>query len=293
LSNIQDNMLYMDNVNEKLKVAPTAALVLYFSRRMFNSGLGAQYIDMIDMNAIQDLADNVSKVSMHFSDVLLFRKNIIRHLIKKILGHRPGQQICILGAGLDPLGLQIVEQYKQDIVTAVYEVDTAYMDEKKQIYQRLAPAFSNLKTITADLNNPSLLMRTLAGQGFDASKPAIIVLEGILHYITETQLRELIHGFCSRKGLHTLIFDFALPIEDVPPAFREETKSLISLVEKAIEGQFQHYSREKIGSILESLGTRSSSTSSIPLVKYSEEALNRCISNILPEATMEVVVSNI
>lgn len=283
----------MNIVAQKLKVAPTAALVLHFSKQMFSKGLAAQYMARLDLDSVQDLVNKVNQVSIHFSDVLLFRKNIIRYIINDILTRHPGRQVCILAAGLDPLGLQIVEQYEQSVATAVYEVDSAHMDEKRRLYEQLISGCSYLHTITADLNNPDQLMLALSKQGFDASKPAIIVFEGIMHYITETEWQKLMHSFSSKQKHNIVIMDYAIPVDDVPIAFKEETRALISLVEHAIQGKFQHYRRERLKNLLNVFNIKEFNTYSIPLVKYSDEYLYRNIQKELTEATMEIATFNI
>ncbi|GAA0535276.1 class I SAM-dependent methyltransferase [Chitinophaga japonensis] len=243
----------MNTPESKLRVAPTSALVLSYVRDLYREGLSGRYMQHIDLSAVKELVAAVDHISTHFGPIIQLRKKMVRYLIKQFINRYPRQQVCIIAAGLDPLGLTLAEDYPM-LVTGIYEVDQAWMQEKKAIYRKIASHLPLPVTIQTDVTNTIQLIRQLRDAGYDASQPTIIIFEGIIHYISEEQFRDIMQCFTTRNGRNTVIMDYLLVGEEITtPRFRKMGTELVALAEKALGVDFHRYSRKKVLNILELL----------------------------------------
>ncbi|WP_213086903.1 class I SAM-dependent methyltransferase [Chitinophaga agrisoli] len=234
-------------------MAPTSALVLSYVKDLYKDGLSGEYMQHMDLSAVQTLVTAVNKVTSHLGYVIQLRKQMVRYLVSQFISRYPRQQICIIAAGLDPLGLQLAADYPLHI-SGIYEVDQAWMNEKATIYHKIAPQMPLPVTIQTDITNTIQLKRQLRDAGYDAAQPTLIVFEGIIHYITEEQFRDIMQCFSTKNARNTVIMDYMLTEEDIPsPAFRQVGKELQALAEKALQITFHLYSRKKILNMLELL----------------------------------------
>jgi len=207
----------------------------------------------IDLSAVQELVTAVDQVSTQLGPIIQLRKKMVRYLIKQFINRYPRQQVCIIAAGLDPLGLTLAEDYPM-LVTGIYEVDQAWMQEKKGIYRKIASHLPLPVTIQADITNTIQLIRQLRDAGYDASLPTLIIFEGIIHYISEEQFRDIMQCFTTRNGRNTVIMDYLLVEEEIASLrFRKMAAGMVAVAEKALNVDLHRYSRKKILNILELL----------------------------------------
>jgi O-methyltransferase involved in polyketide biosynthesis len=243
----------MNTPEPKLRVAPTSALVLSYVKDLYTEGLSGKYMQYIDLSSVQELAAAVNHISAHFGAVIRLRKKMVRYLIKQFINRYPRQQVCVIAAGLDPLALTIAEDFPY-LVNGIYEVDQAWMDEKSYIYNKVASHEPLPVTLQTDITNTIQLKRLLRDAGYDSSQPTIVIFEGIIHYITEEQFRDIMQCFTTRNGRNTVIMDYLLADEDIDkPFFRDMATSLEELAEKALQMEFNRYSRKKVQNMLELL----------------------------------------
>ncbi len=90
----------------KLKLEPTAALVMAWALPLYQSGPVGDFVSQLDLSSGADLLCRCQAVCSWYGEVILNRKHFIRHLILKHLkaGSEP-VQIILLAAGKSPLGL--------------------------------------------------------------------------------------------------------------------------------------------------------------------------------------------
>jgi O-methyltransferase involved in polyketide biosynthesis len=128
------------------------------------------------------------------------------------------------------------------------------MDEKLLIYAQLASHVPLPVSIQTDITNTIQLKRQLRDAGYDASQPTIIIFEGIIHYITEEQFRDIMQCFSTRNGRNTVIMDYGLVSEEIHnPRYRTIATEVTVLAERALNVEFNRYSRKKILNTLELL----------------------------------------
>ena len=233
----------------KLSVASTSALVLTYVKSLYEEGWGKEYLSHIDFSQVKGLADELSRITPLFREALLIRKRIIRQLIRHLMTQHPRPQICILAAGLDPLGLQITE-YFPDRDLAIYEVDSANMREKQEIYAAIHFTDERLHTLQADINNTGQLMRTLVDAGYDPQQPTLVIFEGIMHYISEEQFLSIMRNFISNIKQNAVIMDYMEYAEGLPTGSVSKATEMLDTMESYIGSRLQQFSRKKILNLL-------------------------------------------
>jgi O-methyltransferase involved in polyketide biosynthesis len=175
---------------------------------------------------------------------------MIRYLIKQLMIQHPRQQVCILAAGLDPLALQLTEYFPEQQLASIYEVDSANMREKQEIYAAISFHDERLHTLQADINNTHQLMSTLIDAGYDPQQPALIIFEGIIHYISEEQFLSIMRNFCSRTKANAVIMDYMVHAEGLPVHSTTKAEEMLDTMESYIGSRLQQFSRKKIQNLL-------------------------------------------
>ncbi|SFE31308.1 Leucine carboxyl methyltransferase [Chitinophaga sp. CF118] len=236
-------------VEYKLSAASSSALILTIAKSLYNSGWSREYISRIDFSAVEKLAAELYTISPLYHTLLQLRKRMVRYLIDELLEQHPRQQICILAAGLDPLGLQIAEHYPTQL-RSIYEIDKAHMHEKQELYASVSFNEVRLHHLYADITNPPLMMETLIKAGYTPHEPTLIIFEGIMHSITEEQFLRIMRAFCSRARNNAVIMDYILPQENLPSAFVPRANDMLEVMETATGSRLKQYSRKKIMNLL-------------------------------------------
>lgn len=234
----------------KLSVASTSALVLTYVKSIYEEGWAKEYISHIDFSQVKPLADELSRITPLFREALLLRKKMVRHLIRKIMQQQPRQQVCILAAGLDPLGLQLTEYFPDQQQLDIYEVDSANMREKQEIYAAIGFNDERLHTLQADINNTQQLITTLIDAGYDPQQPVLVIFEGIMHYISEEQFLSIMRNFCSRTKTTAVVMDYLEHAEGLPADSVSKATEMLDTMESYIGSRLQQFSRKKIHNLL-------------------------------------------
>ncbi|WP_299409934.1 SAM-dependent methyltransferase [Acaryochloris sp. IP29b_bin.148] len=107
------------------------------------------------------------------------------------------RQIVLLGAGMDTRALRM----KWESGTHVYEIDQSnIMAYKESILKDIKPTCVQ-HSISADLKD-SLWSELLFEQGYQSLEPSIWLLEGLLYYLNEVEVHNLLTTItnCSAKG---------------------------------------------------------------------------------------------
>ncbi|PSL47879.1 leucine carboxyl methyltransferase [Chitinophaga niastensis] len=239
----------------KLKVPSTSRLVLEHALPLYTSPLQQQYIDAIDFSETSSLSYDLRRSYPHFSEAVCYRKLSIREMIRERMPLFPAQQVLILGAGLDPLSLYLLENYRSNIIR-IFEVDNGYIAEKKKIYDEILPQEELIEFIKCDVTDTALLSTLLAQSGYQEDLPSIIIFEGVIHYITNEEFIHLMELFKTPDKRNIVIVDFSLATEEVPAGFLQYHQGIITVMEAYINGRFNVNNRATITALLSTLGAR-------------------------------------
>ncbi|MCX6670086.1 MAG: class I SAM-dependent methyltransferase [Methanothrix sp.] len=240
---------------DKLKLEPTAALVMAWALPLYESGPVGEFVRQLDLSSGADLFCRCQATCDWYGEVILNRKHFIRHQIAEHLRALDWSQVVLLAAGKSPLGLELLLQRSSQI-SRVFEVDLAGMAEKEALYKRTAPEVADrLRCITADIASESL-QEELCRAGFRRDIATIVVLEGISYYISEEALKRIIFSFRS-SGKSIFILEYLLPCDFVEPSRRMIPKTIFSLIKESTgQKEIRCYSDEDLRQIFSEAGGR-------------------------------------
>jgi hypothetical protein len=230
---------------EKLKVAPTAAIVMLQARPLYTSGLTGRYYALLDLGDVQQISGEISRMFKHFTEIVIYRKKFIRYLLDQYLQDGVPVQVCIMGAGLDPLSLWLLENYR-GAVGSIYEIDSSHLQHKSALYNRVLPSRPPVHFIQADITDTLHLLDKLRDAGYSPEKPTVIVFEGLIHYITDEQFLNTMQAFRTPNKTNVVMLDYLLPEDDVPEHTLPVYGELVKKIEGFIGGKFQTYSRAQV-----------------------------------------------
>jgi len=244
----------MRNFMDKLKLEPTAALVMAWALPLYEKGPVGEFVRQLDLSSGADLFCRCQAACDWYGEVILNRKHFIRHQIAEHLRALDWSQVVLLAAGKSPLGLELLQRSSQ--ISRVFEVDLAGMAEKETLYKRTAPEVADrLRCITADIASESL-QEELCLAGFRRDIATIVVLEGISYYISEEALKRIISSVRS-SGKSIFILEYLLPCDFVEPSRRNIARTIFSLIEESTgQKEIRCYSDEDLELIFSEAGGR-------------------------------------
>jgi O-methyltransferase involved in polyketide biosynthesis len=236
-------------VENKLNIAAASAFILSITKGLFDHGWSREYISRIDFSAVEEKLSDRYPVMSRLRGMLLLRKRMVRYLIHQLMDQHPRQQVCILAAGLDPLGLHLAENYPEQL-HGIYEVDKAHVNEKRKLCASVSFNDARLHHLHLDITNPPLLMETLMNVGYAPNEPTLIIFEGIMDYISEEQFLRIMRAFCSRTRNNAVIMDYTLQWEDISAGVLPDVEELVEMLEIEMGSRLRQYSRKKIMNLL-------------------------------------------
>lgn len=240
--------------SSKFKIAPTASLVLSLASEVYKDGnISQAYFENIDHPDTALFEQPILESYQHINAVAVIRKRFIRHLFARYADLFPVFQVCILGAGLDPLSLYLLERYDEKI-SNIFEVDKTFMDEKRGMYKKLIGDNDKLKLMTYDVTDTASLLEELKKSGHHQSHPTIFVMEGLIYYISRDKLGTMLEKLKTSDKRNHFILEYGLPFEDVPENDRDGCRNLIRSMEQNTGWPMQTYHRSDIMGLLHFFG---------------------------------------
>lgn len=236
----------------KFKVPATATLVLQAAREIYTSSLEMQYLAAIDYSAVSALYRDLKAVYPHFDQLITFRKLGVRASVVQHITTNPAQQLIMLGAGLDPLSLYLVEHHNM-AVSQIFEVDNGYIEEKRNIYNGLQVP-EKVHLLKCDLLNTDQLVQNLREAGYDARQPATIIFEGVIHYITNEDFVQLMQPFASPDKKNWVIMDYVPDEIHIADQSKAAYNELLQIAATYLNGGFNINTREEMLKVVASLG---------------------------------------
>jgi O-methyltransferase involved in polyketide biosynthesis len=235
----------MEIVDHTLKAAPTAALVLYHARSLYESGPAKAYYSHIDFSDIQSLSQRMEASYKDLGYTVICRKRFVRYLLEQNLSEDAPVQVCILGAGLDPVSFHLLEEYDH-AVTHIFEVDMDHMDMKAQLFGRLLPGNKKVDFIQADITDTLHLLDRLRDAGYSPELPTLVIMEGVVPYIQDEQFLNIMQLFRTPNKTNLVLMDYMLPEEYLP----DSALAAYFVIKKSLEsftgGSLSVYARQQV-----------------------------------------------
>jgi hypothetical protein len=143
---------------DKLKLEPTAALVMQWASKLYYEEPVLRFVNQLDLSSGKTLLDKCNSVCNWYDEVILNRKSFIKHLIEQELSAAEQEyQLVFLAAGKSPLPIEILLRNSSEVYR-IFEVDVSGIDEKKRLYLELFPQLlDKLQCVTADIASSDVL----------------------------------------------------------------------------------------------------------------------------------------
>jgi len=194
-------------------ISDTSALVLNWTLKdIWKSKNAQEYFAGLDLSAadaLLELFDQQERFMQTHSvsnRKFFVRKCAVKFLEKCRRANVSGQ-VIILAAGIAPLSVELASLYPESIV---FDVDKYLMEDKKKYLNNLCP---NITFIESDITNIELLDEKLIKNGWSKELPGILIMEGIIYYLTEKDFRNVLTFFA--RNNFKLVCDFGLNPECV------------------------------------------------------------------------------
>ena len=193
-----------------LRVSHTSALVLLWAGRSpYKSERALKFLDRVDLSAGKKLWEEFNSVFNSYDEIILNRKFGVRYFWNNFLQSRPDSQVILLAAGLDPISLDIADQFPE---AKIFEVDLDNMGLKERLVKELGGPES-IRFCSVSLTETDKLTEVLIGQGWDKESPTLLIAEGVSYYVAKIHFQKTLSALKTPKG--GLIFEFGIPFETV------------------------------------------------------------------------------
>ncbi|MBC9912011.1 class I SAM-dependent methyltransferase [Chitinophaga varians] len=240
-------------MTHKLKVPDTSRLVLELAVKVYDSPLELAYIDAIDFTETSRFFRDFSRSYPPAAETFYYRKWAVREAIRHRMEQFPVQQVLLLGAGLDPLSLYLLEHYPGRI-SRILEVDNGYIEEKKKIYEEILHITGPLYFLQCDLHNLKQLEVMLKQHGYVAEEPAIIIFEGMLPYMSNEEWVQIMQLLMTPQQHHQCIFDFLLARSEIPDSYLVYYRNALNVLESYVNTTYNSNTRQQIRELVARMG---------------------------------------
>lgn len=189
-------------------ISATSALVLYWtSPEIWTTRNARDYFEHLELAEGKPLYDEFGDlVNYMLTQGITNRKYFVRKHILAFLEdcEQKNQhgQVIVLAAGIAPLSAEIATLFPK---CTVFDVDKYAMPEKEQYLKKVC---RNIQFITSDITQLDLLEEKLVRAGWNERVATVVVIEGVIYYLTEKDLKNIMAFFANHQA--RLIADFVL-----------------------------------------------------------------------------------
>jgi hypothetical protein len=201
------------NKSRLMLISATSALVLFWtSPDIWSTDNARKYFEQLDLSEGKPLYDAFEPLENYMltegisNRKYFVRKHVLAFLAESEKENKNGQ-VIVLAAGIAPLSAEIATLFPK---CTVFDVDKYAMPEKEKYLKKVC---RNIEFIACDITRLDLLKIKLMQSGWDVGAPTIVVIEGIIYYLTEEDLKKILVFFAGQYA--RLILDFVLKPECV------------------------------------------------------------------------------
>ena len=241
---------------DKLRLEPTAALVMQWALRLYTEEPILRFVSRLDLSSGKTIFDKCHSVCNWYDEIILNRKSFIKHLIEQELcAAKQEYQLVFLADGKSPLPIEILFRYPSKVYR-IFEIDVSGMEEKNRLYLELFPeSLEKLKCINADIASPDILdVLNRTEIGYRTDLPTIILMEGISYYLRKQELKNIIASFqWQKEGI--FIIEYLVPYQLVGQARRSIPEEIFRIIQDdcGLDG-ITSYTKEELRSFFREKG---------------------------------------
>ena len=126
------------------------------------------------------------------------RKRCIKEFVRAAINNG-AEQLIVVGAGFDTLSLEIAKEYPD---LTIIEIDhPATQVWKRKALKSLDQQFNNHHLLSLDLTRGTMQEVLLRNEHYDRNKSSAFLAEGLLMYLTEAEVREILNFINGNSGL--------------------------------------------------------------------------------------------
>lgn len=190
---------------------------------LWDTSQAKAYVKNLDLSNGDDLIRQFDETANDwYTQVISGRKFGIKKHAIAFLNQFPEGQIVILGAGIAPLSVELGSLYPS---CKIFDVDQYGMSEKKALVNNKP---SNIEFIECDITSITWLILKLNNAGFDSELPMMMIMEGIVYYLSPDALMSMLKHF--RHYNAAIVCDFSVYAEKV----HEKTRMYATEVRRKI-----------------------------------------------------------
>ncbi|MEJ2261114.1 MAG: class I SAM-dependent methyltransferase, partial [Nitrosopumilaceae archaeon] len=216
-------------------ISSTSALVLLWSMgKKDDTSLSSKYLEFLNLESARELYLKCNQVWPFYSEVIKNRKKCVWDLTQLGLNDENVLQVIILGAGMDPLSLDIISKNQS---VKIFEIDFS-MDEKKAVIEKMdSTLLDSLAMISVDLKKPDELLKSLVKSGWNPKYSTLVVLEGISYYLSEKIMNSILRLFKTENKKNRVIFEYLVSQDLVSKKGAANAKKIFDLISEDIMRQ--------------------------------------------------------
>lgn len=218
---------------ENLKLAPTAAAVLYLADKIPTASPPVRrYLERLDLSAGEAILPVFLRIWEGVRDIIKNRKYIVSLLVDEFLTAHPDGQVVALAAGVDSLSLEATSRHPR---ARAYDLDMANMPMKQSLLEQTGNA-DRIRCLTVDLSDTAQVRAQLATTDWNAAAPTIVVVEGVSYYIDKDLLWRAIAIFKSPAApaavpkQNRLVFEYLRPYDEIAESHRRYARGIYTTV---------------------------------------------------------------
>jgi len=233
-------------------ISSTSALVLLWSMgKKEGTSLSSKYLEFLNLESARELYLKCNQVWPFYSEVIKNRKKCVWDLTQLGLNDENVLQVIILGAGMDPLSLDIISKNQS---VKIFEIDFS-MEEKKAVIEKMdSTLLDSLAMISVDLKKPDELLKSLVKSGWNPKYSTLVVLEGISYYLSEKIMNSILRLFKTENKKNRVIFEYLVSQDLVSKKGAANAKKIFDLIsEDTGLVEITRYNQIKIKKIIETL----------------------------------------
>ncbi len=269
--------------NKKIKLEPAAALVMKWGRHAFKNQTPKKFIEYLDLSKGRKLYDKCNEICNWYEEVIINMRYFINDFIKSEISKNKEEYLIInLAAGKSPLALEVLEENHQRI-DKVLEIDIAGMDEKKELYDKFFPNYSEkIKCITADITSyPILTLLNNLLHEYYSNHYCIIILEGITYYLNKDEFEKIISSFRSPEKNNIIIVEYMVPSNSLCEQRKNIPEEIFEII-KTYSGfdEIVTYSIDDLNEIFESNGAELKVMNNMMQIEQYRKGKNQYFRNI-------------
>ena len=154
-------------------------------------------------------------------------------------------QYVIIGAGHDSFAMRRPDLRER---LTVFELDQpgTQTEKRRRMAEFNIPEPENVRYIDADLNEVGLF-DALNEHGFDVTRRTAFSWFGVTYYLPSETNKETMRSVASTAASGSqLLFDFRLPLSDVPPKWHKAHRKIATFVAKKGEPFIAEFSAEEL-----------------------------------------------